>query len=54
MPRYFVEVRASFKDGFYVVEEMLSEPTLKIPKFFKVSKKKQPKPVKKEVEKSES
>ncbi len=85
MPRYFVEVRASFKDGAYMVEEMLSEPTLKIPKFFKVStsrldkldgaykfrrttaesapwkpqrpsrsKKKQPKPVKKEVEKSDS
>ena len=54
MPRYFVEVRATFKDGVYVVEEMLSEPTLKIPKFFKVSKKKHPKPVKKEVQKSES
>ena len=42
MPRYFVEVRAVFKDGLYVVEEMLREPTRKIPKFIKVSKKKQP------------
>ena len=42
MPRYFVEVRAIFKDGLFVVEEMLREPTLKIPKFIKVSKKKQP------------
>ncbi|MGB5714359.1 MAG: hypothetical protein WBM44_26035, partial [Waterburya sp.] len=40
MPRYFVEVRAIFKDGLYVVEEMLGEPTRKIPKFIKVSKKK--------------
>ena len=40
MPRYFVEVRASFKDGLYVVEEMLGEPTLNIPKFIKVPKKK--------------
>ena len=39
MPRYFVEVRAIFKDGLYVVEEMLREPTRKIPKFIKVSKK---------------
>ncbi len=42
MPRYFVEVRAIFKDGLYVVEEMLREPTRDIPKFIKVSKKKQP------------
>ena len=54
MPRYFVEVRATFKDGVYVVEEMLSEPTLKIPKFFKVPKKKQPKSVKKAAPKSDS
>lgn len=40
MPRYFVEVRAIFKDGLYVVEEMLGEPTLEIPKFIKVPKKK--------------
>ena len=40
MPRYFVEVRAIFKDGLYLVEEMLREPTLDIPKFIKVSKKK--------------
>ena len=39
MPRYFVQVRAIFKDGLYVVEEMLQEPTLKIPKFIKLSKK---------------
>ena len=38
MPRYFVEVRAIFKDGLYVVEEMLREPTRKIPRFIKVSK----------------
>jgi hypothetical protein len=38
MPRYFVEVRAIFKDGLYVVEEMLLPPTLKIPRFIKVSK----------------
>lgn len=53
MPRYFVEVRAIFKDGLYVVEEMLREPTLKIPKFIKVSKKKQPS-VEKGDQKSES
>ena len=40
MPRYFVEVRAIFQDGLYLVEEMLGEPTLDIPKFIKVSKKK--------------
>ena len=40
MPRYFVEVRASFKNGLYVVEEMLEEPTLELPKFIKVPKKK--------------
>ena len=45
MPRYFVEVRAILKDGLYVVEEMLREPTLKIPKFIKVPKKKQQKSV---------
>ena len=38
MPRYFVEVRAIFKDGLFVIEEMLREPTLKIPRFIKVSK----------------
>jgi len=38
MPRYFVEVRAIFKDGLYVVEEMLREPTRNIPRFIKVSK----------------
>ena len=37
MPRYFVEVRAVFKDDLFVVEEMLSEPSRKIPKFIKVS-----------------
>ncbi len=40
MPRYFVEVRAIFKDGLYLVEEMLGEPTLELPKFIKVPKKK--------------
>ncbi len=40
MRSYFVEVRAIFKDGLFVVEEMLREPTLKIPKFIKVSNKK--------------
>lgn len=70
MPRYFVEVRATLKDGVYVVEEMLSEPTLKIPKLIKaskprldklgkpqrpsLSKKKQPKSVKKKVPQSTS
>ena len=38
MPRYFVEVRAILKDGLFVVEEMLSEPSRKIPKFIKISK----------------
>ena len=33
-------MRAMLKDGLYVVEEMLREPTLDIPKFIKVSKKK--------------
>ena len=70
MPRYFVEVRATLKDEVYVVEEMLSEPTLKIPKLIKAStprldklgkpqrpsrsKKKQPKSVKKTEPKSAS
>ncbi len=53
MPRYFVEVRAIFKDGLYVVEEMLREPTLKIPKFIKVSKKEQDKSVEKTAQKAE-
>ena len=38
MPRYFVEVKTIFKDGLFVVEEMLSEPTVKIPPFIKKSK----------------
>lgn len=33
MPCYFVQVRAAFKDGLYVVEEMLEEPTLDIPPY---------------------
>ena len=33
MPCYFVQVRAAFKDGLYIVEEMLEEPTIKIPKY---------------------
>ena len=40
MPRYFVEVRATFKDGQYTVVEMLNEPTLDIPKFIKPPRKK--------------
>ena len=36
MPRYFVQVRAIVKDGVYVVEEMLSEPTVKIPHYIKL------------------
>ena len=53
MPRYFVEVRAIFKDGLYVVEEMLREPTRKLPKFIKVSKKEQDKSVEKTAQKAE-
>ena len=33
MPCYFVQVRAAFKDGLYIVEEVLEEPTRKIPKY---------------------
>jgi hypothetical protein len=33
MPCYFVQVRAAFKDGLYIVEEMLEEPTLNIPTY---------------------
>ena len=39
MPRYFVEVEATFFDGQYIVTEMLSEPSLKIPGFVKPKKK---------------
>lgn len=39
MPCYFVRVRATFKDGQYIMTEMLSEPTLKIPRFIKPPKK---------------
>ncbi len=53
MPRYFVEVRAIFKDGLFVVEEMLREPTRKIPRFIKVSKKEQDKSVEKTAQKAE-
>ena len=35
MPCYFVQVRAAFKDGLYIVEEMLEEPTLDIPKYIR-------------------
>ncbi len=38
MPRYFVEVRAIIKDGVYVVQEMLKEPTLNIPPYIKGEK----------------
>ena len=44
MPRYFVEVVAIFKDGQYIVTEMLTEPSLKVPGFVKPKKKNQ-KPV---------
>ena len=53
MPRYFVQVRAIFKDGLFLVEEMLSEPTLKIPKFIKLPKKKQSKSVDQTAQKAE-
>lgn len=33
MPCYFVQVRAAFKDGLYIVEEILEEPTLDIPPY---------------------
>ena len=36
MPRYFVEVRAVLKGSLFIVKEMLSEPTLKIPQYIKV------------------
>ena len=41
MPRYFVEVRATFDDGRYTVVEMLNEPTKEIPKYIKSMKKNQ-------------
>ncbi len=40
MPRYFVQVKAIFKNGQYVVTEMLNPPTLKIPRFIMLPKKK--------------
>ena len=40
MKRYFVQVRATFRDGVYVVEEVLEKPTKKIPKFLKPFRKK--------------
>ena len=43
MKRYFVQVRASFRDGVYVVEEVLEKPTKKIPKFLKPFRKKKTK-----------
>ncbi len=39
MPCYFVQVRAIFKDGQYIVTEMLNEPTLEIPRFIQPPKK---------------
>ncbi len=54
MPRYFVQVRAILKDGAYVVEEMLSEPTVKIPHYIKLPKKNQSKSDEQAVEKSSS
>ena len=43
MKRYFVQVRATFRDGVYVVEEVLEKPTKKIPKFLKPFRKKKTK-----------
>ena len=43
MPCYFVQVKAAFKGGLYVVEEMLEEPTLDIPKYIRRLRK-NPKP----------
>ena len=39
MPCYFVQVKAVFKNGQYIVTSMLSEPTLDIPRFIKPHKK---------------
>ena len=39
MPCYFVQVKATFKNGQYIVTEMLSEPTLEIPRFIQPPKK---------------
>ena len=39
MPRYFVQVRAVFKNGRFEVVEMLCEPTLDIPQYIKPKKK---------------
>lgn len=45
MPCYFVQVRAAFKDGLYIVEEMLEEPTLDIPPYIqRPPKNRQPRP----------
>jgi hypothetical protein len=38
MPRYFVQVRAIFKNGQFEVVEMLEEPTLDIPRYIKPQK----------------
>ena len=35
MPCYFVQVRATFKEGLYIVEEILSKPTLDIPNYIR-------------------
>ena len=39
MPCYFVQVKAIFKNGQYIVTSILSEPTLDIPRFIKSPKK---------------
>ncbi|MDJ0743673.1 MAG: hypothetical protein QNJ32_09940 [Xenococcaceae cyanobacterium MO_167.B27] len=36
MPKYFVQVRAKLKDGLYVVEEMLHDPSIEIPPFIEM------------------
>ena len=61
MPCYFVQVKAIFQDGKYTVTEMLSEPTLNIPRFIEPkknrshkNKSKQPQQTNKSDQKSES
>ena len=41
MPRYFVQVRAIFKDGRFEVVETIEKPTLDVPRYIKSPKKNQ-------------
>ena len=41
MPRYFVQVRAIFKDGRFEVVETIEKPTLDVPRYIKPPKKNQ-------------